>query len=201
MSDNTTELGIQFAVSEDDLTALHARLEIGAVQQGLLDVGYRTVDTPIGTLLLAATEAGLVRVAFENEGFDAVLDDLATRIGSRILRAPAMLDDAAAQLHEYFDGRRHEFGLALDHRLSSGFREQVQRYLPQIGYGQTTTYKQLAQRVGNPAAIRAVGTACATNPLPVVGPCHRVLRTDGTLGGYLGGLEVKSALLALESAA
>ena len=146
MSDNTTELGIQFAVSEDDLTALHARLEIGAVQQGLLDVGYRTVDTPIGTLLLAATEAGLVRVAFENEGFDAVLDDLATRIGSRILRAPAMLDDAAAQLHEYFDGRRHEFGLALDHRLSSGFREQVQRYLPQIGYGQTTTYKQLAQR-------------------------------------------------------
>ena len=202
MNDNTTDLNMDdFPVSVGDLTALHARLEIGAVQQGLLDVGYRTVDTPIGTLLLAATDTGLVRVAFENEGFDAVLEDMADKVGPRILRVPAMLDDAAAQLDEYFDGRRQEFGLVLDHRLSSGFREQVQRYLPRIGYGQTTTYKQLAQRVGNPAAIRAVGSACATNPLPVVVPCHRVLRTDGTLGGYLGGLEVKSALLALESAA
>lgn len=201
MNNNATDPSMQFPVSPGDLTALHVRLESAAVQEGMVDVGYRIVDTHIGRLLLAATEAGLVRVAFENEGFDAVLDDLANKVGSRVLRVPAMLDDAAAQLHEYFDGRRREFGLALDHRLSTGFREQVQRYLPQIGYGQTTTYKQLAQRVGNPAAIRAVGTACATNPLPVVVPCHRVLRTDGTLGGYLGGLEVKSALLALESAA
>ena len=188
-------------IAERDLDDLHSRLESSALQQDIVDVGYRVVDTEIGRLLLAATTAGLVRVAFEREGFDAVLDDLARRVSSRILCASTMLDDAATQLGEYFGGTRHEFSLPLDYRLSSGFRQQVQRSLPTIGYGHTVTYAQLAHQVGNPKAVRAVGTACATNPLPVVVPCHRVLRTDGTLGGYLGGVEVKSALLEMERAA
>jgi methylated-DNA-[protein]-cysteine S-methyltransferase len=188
-------------VSDDDLAALHARLTDQAQASGVLDVAYRTIDTPVGPLLLAATSKGLVRVAYEREDFDHVLDALAVRVSPRILRAPDRLDDAAHQIDEYFAGRRQGFELPLDYSLSSGFRQLVQRHLPHIAYGHTQTYKDVAAVVGNPKAVRAVGSACATNPLPVVVPCHRVLRTDGTLGGYIGGLEAKSALLTLEGAA
>ena len=119
----------------------------------------------------------------------------------RIVAAPGPLDAVATQLEEYFAGTRHAFDLPLDHALSSGFRQEVQCFLPHIGYGRTLTYKEVAAQVGNPTAVRAVGTACATNPLPVVVPCHRVLRSDGGLGGYLGGLEAKTTLLDLERAA
>jgi len=180
------------------LEALHARLTAASQSAGLLDVAYRTVETPVGTLMLAATELGLVRVAYEREGFDSVLDTLAARVSPRVLHAPARLDETARQIEEYFAGRRHQFDVPLDDRLSSGFRQTVQHYLPHIDYGRTLTYKQVAELVGNPRAVRAVGTACATNPLPVVVPCHRVLRTDGALGGYIGGLEAKTALLTLE---
>ncbi|AUH69382.1 MULTISPECIES: methylated-DNA--[protein]-cysteine S-methyltransferase [Gordonia] len=190
-----------FPVAPDDLGRLHARLTTAADENALLDVAYRTVETPIGPLLLAATEAGLVRIAFESEDFDAVLDVLAAKVSSRILRAPRRLDVVAAQLDEYFRGRRRQFDVALDFRLSSGFRQTVQRYLPHIGYGHTQSYREVAESVGNPGAVRAVGTACATNPLPVVVPCHRVLRADGSLGGYLGGVEAKTALLTLERVA
>jgi methylated-DNA-[protein]-cysteine S-methyltransferase len=188
-------------VSDDDLAALHRRLERSAQSAAVLDVAYRTVDTPVGPLLLAATHDGLVRVAYECEGFDRVLDVLANRVSPRVLRAPKRLDDAAAEIEEYFAGRRTGFDLPLDYSLSSGFRQLVQRHLPQIAYGQTQTYKDVATIVGNPKAVRAVGSACATNPLPVVVPCHRVLRTDGSLGGYIGGLAAKAALLTLEGAA
>ncbi|WP_114906085.1 methylated-DNA--[protein]-cysteine S-methyltransferase [Ornithinimicrobium murale] len=184
-----------------DLTGLHRLLELRAAQEGLLDVAYRTLDTPVGPLLLAATPSGLVRVAYEREGFDAVLADLATRIGSRVLLAPQQLDPAAHQLEEYFAGSRSRFELPLDHSLSSGFRGRVHAYLPQIAYGRTESYGEVAAHLGNPRAVRAVGTACATNPLPVVVPCHRVLRSDGSLGGYLGGTAAKTALLELEHAA
>lgn len=184
-----------------DLSRLHARLGAAAEAAGLLDVAYRTVDTPVGPLLLAATPTGLVRVAYEREGFDAVLATLASRVSPRVLQAPQRLDPAARELEEYFGGRRTTFDLPLDLTLSSGFRQTVQRYLPQIGYGRTATYGEVARIVGNPRAGRAVGTACATNPLPVVVPCHRVLRGDGALGGYLGGPEAKSTLLRLEQAA
>ncbi|MFG2040651.1 methylated-DNA--[protein]-cysteine S-methyltransferase [Dactylosporangium sp. NPDC048998] len=189
------------SVPEADLAALHARLAQAAADNGLLDVAYRTVDTPVGALLLAATERGLVRVAYEREGFDAVLDTLAARISPRILVAPKRLDVVALELEEYFAGTRHAFDVPLDYALSAGFRQTVQHYLPRIGYGRTLTYKQVAEQVGNPKAVRAVGTACATNPLPVVVPCHRVLRTDGSLGGYVGGLDAKTTLLTLEKAA
>lgn len=190
-----------FPVAPADLELLHARLEHDAAASDVLDVAYRTLDTPVGTLLLAATPAGLVRVAFEREGLDAVLATLAERISPRLLRAPARLDPAARQLEEYFAGARRAFDLPLDHRLSAGFRLAVRRALSGIGYGRTLTYREVAELVGNPRAVRAVGSACATNPLPVVVPCHRVLRSDGTLGGYLGGLEAKTTLLTLEGAA
>lgn len=185
----------------DSLERLHRRLEQTAAAQGILDLAYTTVDSPVGPLLLAATEAGLVRVAYAIEDHDRVLETLASRVSARILRSPRRLDAAAAELDEYFSGRRRSFDLPLDLSLSSGFRRLVQHHLPDIAYGSTESYKQVAEQVGNPKAVRAVGTACATNPLPVVVPCHRVLRSDGTLGGYVGGLDAKRALLELESSA
>ncbi|WP_147916780.1 methylated-DNA--[protein]-cysteine S-methyltransferase [Ruania zhangjianzhongii] len=190
-----------FPVSATELDRLHIRLVERAQDEELLDVAYRTIDSPVGPLLLAATAKGLVRVAYQREGFEAVLDTLATRVSPRVLESPARLDPVATELEEYFTGTRHSFDLALDHTLSTGFRQLVQRHLPQIGYGHTQTYQQVAALVGNPRAVRAVGSACATNPLPVVVPCHRVLRTDGSLGGYIGGLAAKTALLDLERAA
>ncbi|WP_414683708.1 methylated-DNA--[protein]-cysteine S-methyltransferase [Microbacterium sp.] len=191
-------------IDSDDagaLARLHARLEQAAQAEGLLDVAYTTVDSPVGTLLLAATPKGLIRVAYTNEDHDRVLQHLAEKVSPRILRSPRQLDTAARELDEYFDHKRKAFDLDLDLSLSHGFRQVVQRHLPEIEYGQTRSYKQMAEMVGNPKAVRAVGSACATNPLPVVVPCHRVLRTDGTLGGYIGGLEAKTVLLELEAAA
>ena len=188
-------------VPETVLRGLHRRLEEGAARAGLLDVAFTTVSTPVGVLLLAATEKGLVRVAYAREDHDAVLQDLARRISPRVLHAPVRLAPAVRQLEEYFAGTRTRFDLPLDRSLSHGFRRLVQEHLPEIGYGRTESYGAVARSVGRPQAVRAVGTACATNPLPVVVPCHRVLRGDGGLGGYVGGLEVKAALLELEAAA
>lgn len=188
-------------VPETVLRGLHRRLEHGAAEAGLLDVAYTTVSTPVGVLLLAATEEGLVRVAYAREDHETVLQDLARRISPRVLRAPARLAPAVRQLEEYFAGTRTRFDLPLDRSLSHGFRRLVQEHLPEIGYGRTESYGAVARSVGRPQAVRAVGTACATNPLPVIVPCHRVLRGDGGLGGYVGGLEAKTALLDLEAAA
>lgn len=180
---------------------LHARLVAGAEREGLLDVAYRTLVTPVGTLLLAATTQGLVRVAYDSQDHAAVLDDLAARVSPRVLEAPARLTQATRQLEEYFEGRRTVFDLALDFRLSRGFRREVVTHLSTIAYGRTESYAQVAAAAGSPNAVRAVGTACATNPLPVVVPCHRVVRSDGSAGGYAGGAEAKHTLLALERAA
>ncbi len=192
-----------FASPSDAAALARLRLRLGqaAEDEGLLDVAYTTVDSPVGALLLAATPKGLVRVAYDIENHDRVLDVLSQRLSPRVLRAPARLDAAARELHEYFGGQRQVFDLPLDLSLSGGFRQLVQRQLPGIGYGQTRTYGQVAELVGNPKAIRAVGTACATNPLPLVLPCHRVLRADGTPGGYIGGPEAKVTLLRLEATA
>jgi methylated-DNA-[protein]-cysteine S-methyltransferase len=184
----------------DTLPRLHHQLALAAEIAGVLDVAYTTIDSPLGGLLLAATPQGLVRVAYEIEDHDRVLDTLAYRLSPRVLRAPRRLDAAARQLDEYFARQRQAFDLPLDLSLSRGFRQLVQRHLAEIGYGQTRTYGQVAELVGNPRAVRAVGTACATNPLPVVVPCHRVLRADGTSGGYVGGSRAKKALLRLEAA-
>ncbi|MFI7580904.1 methylated-DNA--[protein]-cysteine S-methyltransferase [Kocuria kalidii] len=188
-------------VPEAVLRHLHRRLEDGAAAADVLDVAYTTVGTPVGMLLLAATQEGLVRVAYAREDHDAVLADLAHRVSPRVLCAPDRLEPAVRQLEEYFAGIRTRFDLPLDRSLSRGFRRLVQEHLPEIGYGRTESYGTVARSVGRPQAVRAVGTACATNPLPVVVPCHRVLRGDGGLGGYIGGLEAKTALLELEAAA
>ncbi len=183
------------------LAALHDRLARTAAAGGLLDVSYAIHSSPVGPLLLATTPVGLLRVAFEREDHDAVLIRIADQVSPRILQDPSRLAEAARQLDEYFAGRRREFTLSLDRSLSSGFRRQVQDHLPAIPYGQTETYAEVATLLGRPRASRAVGSGCATNPLPVVLPCHRVLRSDGTLGGYAGGLSVKAMLLGLEAAA
>jgi len=183
----------------DTLARLRLRLERNAEAEGLLDVAYTTVDSPVGKLLLAATAKGLVRVAFAIEDHDRVLDTLSQRLSPRVMLAPKRLDATARELDEYFGGQREVFDLPLDLSLSRGFRLLVQRNLPRIGYGQTRTYGQVAELVGNPKAVRAVGTACATNPLPLVVPCHRVLRADGSPGGYAGGPAAKVKLLHLEA--
>lgn len=185
----------------DTIAELRARLAAAADRDGVLDVAYRTVDSPVGLLLVAATEYGLVRVAYACEGHEAALQTLADKISPRVLRAPARLDMVARELDEYFAGSRRGFDIPLDWRLSAGFRSTVLHHLHEIGYGRTASYAAVAKLAGNPKAVRAVGTACATNPLPVVVPCHRVVRSDGAMGGYLGGIEAKRILLTLEAAA
>ena len=188
-------------VDEEANARLHARLVAAAQRDGVLDVAYRTLATPVGELLLATTERGLVRIAFPIQGHDAVLESLAEIVSPRILRAPQRLDPASRQLDEYFGGRRTEFDLPLDFRLASGFRRTVLAHLPAIPYGHIESYAEVAAASGSPKAVRAVGTACAKNPLPVVVPCHRVVRSDGTAGGYAGGPDAKRTLLNLEAAA
>ncbi len=179
---------------------LRARLAERAEREGLLDVAYRTIDTPVGSLLLAATSQGLVRVAFEGEGHDAVLASLAVAVSPRLLAAPRRLDGVARQLDEYFAGHRRTFALAIDLQLAHGFRHAVLAQLNAIPYGSTASYAAVARAAGRPSAVRAAASACSHNPTPVVIPCHRVVRADGSLGQYLGGKEAKRRLLDLESA-
>ncbi|PFG32602.1 methylated-DNA--[protein]-cysteine S-methyltransferase [Sanguibacter antarcticus] len=186
------------AADDDASTRLAARLAAAAADEDLLDIAYRTLDTPVGQLVLAATTEGLVRVAFASEGLEAVLSTLALRISPRVLYAPARLDATATELDEYFAGRRRTFDVPLDLRLAVGFRRDVVTALPTIAYGSTASYAAVAARAGSPRATRAVGTACARNPLPLVLPCHRVVRTDGGLGQYAGGAATKAWLLDLE---
>lgn len=164
------------------------------------EVAWGIVGTRIGPLLLAATDQGLVRVAFADEDHEAVLAVLAARVGPT-RHDPARVAQAAGEIEEYLAGARRAFDTPIDRRLATGFRRAVQEHLTTIPYGATRTYGQVAAEVGNAGAVRAVGSACATNPLPVVVPCHRVVRADGTIGRYGGGSVVKAALLSLESRA
>jgi methylated-DNA-[protein]-cysteine S-methyltransferase len=174
------------------------RLAAHAAEQGLLDVAYATVDSPFGPLLVAATPRGLVKLSLPNYGAEEALEDLAARISPRVLEAPGQLDDARRQLDRYFEGRLREFDLPLDWRLTKGFRLRALRAIGRIPYGRTLSYTEIARKAGNERAVRAAGTACGANPLPIVVPCHRVLRSGGALGGYGGGLPMKEALLEME---
>jgi methylated-DNA-[protein]-cysteine S-methyltransferase len=198
MDELTDDLKRAFPADPGDLRLLRERLAAAAQADGILDVAYRTVDSPVGRLLLAATDAGLVRVAYPNEDHDAVLQALADRVSPRILSAPIRLEGAARELDEYFGGQRQSFDLPLDWRLSTGFRRTVLSHLPEIGYGRTASYAAVATLAGNPKAIRAAASACTTNPLPIVVPCHRVIYSDGRIGNYLGGPDAKRTLLTLE---
>jgi len=178
-------------------TALR-RLAERAREEGLLDVAYATTDSPFGPLLLASTRKGLVRVGLPNQDADALLVDLADRVSPRVLEAPAELDEARREFDLYFERRLDHFDLPLDWRLSDGFQLRVQKAIARIPYGETRNYTEMATRAGNERAVRAAGTACGRNPLPLVVPCHRVLRSGGGLGGYGGGVEMKRGLLELE---
>lgn len=181
------------------LRRLRGRLADRADRDGLLDVAYRTMDSPIGALLLAATPAGLVRVAFECENHDDVLVELSSAVSPRILRSSRGVDDVARQIDEYFAGRRRLFDVPVDLQLSKGFRRAVLTHLMEIPFGVTESYTVVARSAGNAKAVRAAGSACATNPIPLVVPCHRVVRSDGTYGQYRGGPEAKRMLLSMES--
>ncbi|HEV7847030.1 MAG TPA: methylated-DNA--[protein]-cysteine S-methyltransferase [Thermoleophilaceae bacterium] len=170
-----------------------------ADEEGLLDVAYTSVDSPLGPLVVAATPKGLVRVSYsEFRGEEDVLEELARRVSPRVLEAPARLDGVRRELDEYFDGRRQDFDTPIDWSHLAGFTREVLRATAAIRFGEVSTYAGVAEAAGSPRAVRAAGNALGANPMPVVVPCHRVLRTGGSLGGYTGGLERKEFLLRLE---
>ena len=170
-----------------------------AASARLLDVAYATLDSPLGTLLLARTDRGLVRLAYVDfEGEDEVVAQLASRISPRVLVAPRRLDEVRRELDQYFTGSRHEFEVPIDWRLTNGFGRRVLRATARIPYGGVSSYKQVAAAAGSPLGFRAAGNALGSNPIPIVVPCHRVLHSGGGLGGYTGGVERKQLLLAVE---
>jgi len=171
-----------------------------AADRGLLDVAYAVYDSPLGTLLLATTPRGLVSIAYTDAGVDAEIEKLARRLSPRVLSVPRRLDEPRRELDEYFEGRRRSFELQLDRRLTQGFVRRVLDATARIPYGSVSTYGHVAAQAGSPRASRAAGNALGSNPLPIVVPCHRVVRTGGKLGGYGGGPERKQALLVVEGA-
>ncbi|HEY0414976.1 MAG TPA: methylated-DNA--[protein]-cysteine S-methyltransferase [Gaiellaceae bacterium] len=173
---------------------LDARFRAAAVRDGLVDVRYDVVDSPVGALHVASTERGLCRISYRGDGWE---DALARHFGVRVLRAP--LDEVRRELDEYFEGRRREFDLPVDLRVAP-FHEEVLHELARVPYGATDTYGALAARVGRPRAARAIGTVMNRNPIPIVLPCHRIVGSNGSLSGYAGGLDVKRHLLRLEGA-
>ena len=180
-------------VSDD----LDRRFRERAASEGLLDVAYDLVDTPLGDLLVAVTDRGVCRIEFDPEP-DRDLEPLARDFGLRVLRAPKAVDESRRELNEYFEGSRTRFELPLDLRVAAEFRLRVMNELARVPYGSVTTYGALAAKAGRPAAARAVGTIMNRNPVPIVLPCHRVVGASGSLVGYGGGLERKEQLLRLE---
>jgi methylated-DNA-[protein]-cysteine S-methyltransferase len=170
-----------------------------ADEAGLVDVAFATLDSPVGELLVAMTRTGLVRISFPTERPDDVVEELALMLSPRVLESPARLDDVRRELDEYFGGRRRRFDLPLDMSLTHGFTRKVLRATSRIPFGSVSTYRDVARRAGNDRAYRAAGNALGANPIPIVVPCHRVLHSDGGLGGYGGGLDVKRFLLRLEN--
>jgi methylated-DNA-[protein]-cysteine S-methyltransferase len=179
-----------------DPAGLEQRLAERAAREGLLDVCYAELDSPIGPLAAAVTPRGLVRIAYHPA--EAMAEELAAKLSPRVLRSPARLDDVHRELDEYFEGRRQDFDLPIDWALTHGFFRRVLKQTARIGYGTVGTYAEVATRAGSPRAVRAAGNALGSNPIPIVVPCHRVLRTGGGLGGYGGGVERKEFLLRLE---
>jgi methylated-DNA-[protein]-cysteine S-methyltransferase len=171
-----------------------------AEREGLVDVAYSIEDSPFGPILLAGTGLGLVMLGLPNLEPESALQRLSADVSPRVIEAPARLDRARRQLNLYFAGRLREFDLPLDWQLSSGFRRRVLRATARIPYGETRSYTEMARGAGNERATRAAGSALGSNPIPIVVPCHRVLRRGGALGGYGGGLPLKEALLELEGA-
>ncbi|MDP8959862.1 MAG: methylated-DNA--[protein]-cysteine S-methyltransferase [Actinomycetota bacterium] len=166
--------------------------------EGLVDIAFITYHSPLGAMLLAATPRGLLRVAYHDQEAEMVLQDLAERVSPRILEMPSRLDEVRRQLDEYFAGGRRRFDLPLDWDLVEGFHRGVLQATARVPFGEVTSYRQVAAEAGSPRGARAAGNALGANPIPVVVPCHRVVRSGGALGGYTGGIERKQFLLDLE---
>lgn len=176
-----------------------SRFASAAAASGSADVAYAIVPSPLGDLLAAVTPRGLVTTGYVEAGLDSQLERLARRISPRVLEAPARLDDVRRELDEYFEGARRSFDVPLDWSLvSPGFGRKVLQATARIPFGDASTYAEIAARAGSPKAMRATGNALGANPMPIVVPCHRVLRSGGGLGGYTGGLDRKRFLLGLE---
>jgi methylated-DNA-[protein]-cysteine S-methyltransferase len=186
--------------SGDAAAEAAARLTLRLAAEGLADISYTLADSPFGSLRLAATRRGLVRLAFPEEDLDGMLDGLARRISPRIVEAEAPLEGVRRELEEYFEGRRRSFASPLDWSLIAGFHRRVLRVTSGIPFGGVQSYAEVAADAGSPRASRAAGNALGANPIPILIPCHRVLRTGGSLGGYGGGIERKRWLLELEGA-
>lgn len=182
----------------EDAAAVAARLSERLAAEGLADVSYARVDSPLGPLTVAGTRRGLLRVAFAEETL--VLEGIAERLSPRIVEAPARLDSVRRELEEYFAGARRDFATPLDWSLIEGFSRRVLRATAAIPYGGVRSYGEVAGAAGSPRGSRAAGNALGSNPIPIVIPCHRVLRSGGVLGGYAGGPERKRRLLELEGA-
>jgi methylated-DNA-[protein]-cysteine S-methyltransferase len=184
-----------------EAAALAARTTARAADEGIAEIAYARVDSPVGRLVAVTTQRGLARIAYEleNGGLDSILDDVALKLSPAIVEAPARLDRVRRELEEYFEGRRQGFEVDLDWSLTTtGFRRRVLQECARIPFGATSTYKQMAIAAGSPTAFRAAGGALGSNPIPIVVPCHRVLASGGGLGGYTGGLERKRRLLSIE---
>jgi methylated-DNA-[protein]-cysteine S-methyltransferase len=187
-------------LAASELARLESELARRARRQGLLDASYTCVDTPIGALWVAATPCGLARVVLPGTAPEPAITELAAAVGPRVLEDAEPFEQLRRQLDEYFEGRRRTFEVALDRCLIRGFARAVLAETAGIPYGQTRSYGEIAALAGSPRAHRAAGSALGSNPLPIVVPCHRVLRAGGALGGYGGGLELKRRLLELEGA-
>ena len=181
-----------------ELEALRAELARRAADEGVLDVAYGFVDSPLGPLTVIVTGRGLVRLSYAHEAADEQLEEIATRISPRILASPDRTDTVRRQLDEYFAGDRRGFDVPIDWRLVRGFTGDVLRATARIPFGSVSNYRAVATEAGSPNAYRAAGNALGSNPIPIVVPCHRVLHSGGGLGGYTGGLERKEYLLRLE---
>ncbi len=186
---------------DEDAARAASRLVERAAAEGLFEIAYASFDSPLGTGQLAATSRGIVSIGLPGIDRDAFLVDLSTEVSPRMLELPARVDGARRELEEYFGGERREFDLALDwRRVRSRFSTRVLRETAKVPFGATATYGEVAARAGSPRAYRAAGTALGHNPIPIVVPCHRVLRAGGQLGEYGGGPEMKRFLLELEGA-
>lgn len=184
-----------------DRDALTRAVAARAAAEGLLDVAYGRMDSPLGPLTVFVTPAGLLRLEYQDEPLDHTLQDTADRVSPRLLEAPERTDAVRRELEEYFAGRRTRFDLALDWRLVRGFAVNVLRATAEVPFGAVTTYRAVADAAGSPNAYRAAGNALGSNPIPIVVPCHRVLHSGAGLGGYTGGVHRKRFLLDLEGVA
>jgi len=206
LTDKQLERMLRKPPASGDLDRAVEGLVARAERDGLIDVAYASVDSPFGELLVARTDRGVVKVALpmhrgSRQSADEVLDELARLVSPRVLESPRRLDEERRELAAYFEGKRDHFDVSVDWRLTpAGFRNRALHAVARIPYGETRTYGEIAKAAGNARAFRAAGTACGSNPVPLIVPCHRVVQSGGGVGNYGGGPEMKRALLDLERA-